>query len=57
MFPCRRLDTMGLGPIFNLSAWDSVARQAMIRCAALCPVLPLPLSGNGCRNSPQVLSP
>ena len=28
---CRRLDTMGLGPIFNLSAWDSVARQAMIR--------------------------
>ncbi|CAK0786996.1 hypothetical protein CVIRNUC_010212 [Coccomyxa viridis] len=27
----RRLDTMGLGPIFNLSAWDSVARQAMIR--------------------------
>ena len=23
---------MGLGPIFNLSAWDSVARQAMIRC-------------------------
>lgn len=30
---CRRLDTMGLGPIFNMSAWDSVARQAMIRCA------------------------
>ena len=24
---------MGLGPIFNLSAWDSVARQAMIRWA------------------------
>ena len=25
---------MGLGPIFNLSAWDSVARQAMIRWGA-----------------------
>ena len=24
---------MGLGPIFNMSAWDSVARQAMIRYA------------------------
>ena len=24
---------MGLGPLFNMKAWDNVARQAMIRCS------------------------
>lgn len=29
----RKLGMPGLGGLFNMDAWDSIARQAMIRCA------------------------